>query len=267
MCQQRLPYIEQQVGIGLKLQTDIDFAKEQLFSGEEMLRLSKAQHVAAQLHLAGLIGVRPETLVVSTKLPAVPVLPATDKLVANALAKHPGVGVESAMIDQRFNTYRLARSQLYPQVTLGSSALYGADLTASSDQHLYSGSLVISVPIFDFGMLQANKRSAEDKYQAEKYRLQKVSDDIRRAILDAYGALVIIQETAALYERNAVRADTAFQVALSQSHQGLVPPLAAIDAELLMIDNQEALNDQREKELQQFATLQNAAGGTWAWIR
>jgi hypothetical protein len=46
-----------------------------------------------------------------------------------------------------------------------------------------------------------------------------------------------------------------------------VPPLAAIDAELLLIDDQEALNDQREKELQQFATLQNAAGGTWAWIR
>ena len=175
--------------------------------------------------------------------------------------------MQNAVIDQQFNAYRLARAQTYPQVTLNSTYIYGDNLTSTTDRHLYTGSVTVNVPIFDFGALSANKRAAQDKYLAEKIRLEKVTDDIRRTILDAYAALVVIEEFTASYERDLSRLDTAFRVARSQAQAGLVPPLSAIDAELLVIDAQEALDDQREKELLQCATLQNAAGGTWEWIR
>ena len=76
-----------------------------------------------------------------------------------------------------------------------------------------------------------------------------------------------MQEGAAAAERDVVQADTAFRLARSQWETGLVPQLVATDAELLLIDKKEALNDQRQKELAQFALLQNAAGGTWQWLR
>ncbi len=267
LCEQRLSTIEQQVQGGLKLPTDLEFARAQLRSSQEMLRLTKAQDAAARLDLAALLGMNPERLAVSAKLPSAPALPATETLLANASISHPGVGVANAVVNEQFNALRFARAQMYPQVSLNSTYIYGTNLTAPTDRHLYSGSVVVGVPIFDFGMLRANKRAAEDRYQAEKIRLEKVTADIRRTILDTYGALVVIKATAASYEQAQAKADTALRVARSQAQAGLVPTLTAIDAELMLIDAQEALNDQHEKELLQFATLQNATGGTWGWIR
>ena len=267
LCEQRLENIQKQAQIGLKLPTDVELAKAQLVSSRQVLQLSKAQDASARLHLAALIGIKSDWLAVSTRLPRAPVLPPTDKLLADAFAKHPGVGVQNAVVDQQLNTYRIARAQTYPQVTLNSNYLYGTDLAGSTDRHLYTGNIVVSVPIFDFGALSANKHAAADRYLSEKIRLEKVTDDIRNAILDAYGSLIVIQALAASYESDQIQADTAFQVARSQSQAGLVPPLAATDAELLLIDKEEALNDERKLVLQQFAAVQYATGGTWTWIR
>ncbi len=267
LCEQRLATIQKQMQLGLKLPTDTAAAQAQLASSRQVLQLSKAQDASARLHLAALIGMKPEGLAVSTKLPRAPVLPPTDKLLADAFAKHPGVGVQNAVVDQQFNSYRIARAQTYPQITLNSNYVYGDNLTGSTDRHLYTGAVVVSVPIFDFGALSANKHAAKDKYLSEKIRLEKVADDIRNTILDAYGSLIVIQALAAAYESDAIQADTAFQVARSQSQAGLVPPLSAIDAELVQVDKQEALDDERRQELQQFATIQYATGGTWTWIQ
>lgn len=267
LCEQRLANIEKQVQLGLKLPTDLAAAKAQLTSSQQLVQLSKAQSTSARLHLAALIGIKPESLSVSTRLPASPVLPPTDKLLANAFVKHPSVGVQNAVVDQQLANVRIARAQTYPQVTLNSTYLYGDNLTGSTDRHLYTGVVAVTVPIFDFGALSANKRAAQDKYLAEKARLEKVTDDIRNSILDAYGALVVIQAQRAAYESEAIQAGTAFAVARSQSEAGLIPPLNAADAELLVIDKQEALNDERRTELQQFAMFQYATGGTWTWIQ
>lgn len=267
LCEQRVPNIQQQVQIGLKLPTDLEFAREQLRSSENLLRLARAQNTVARLHLAALLGRSPDALIVSPRLPAAPALPATDKLLSDAAAKHPGIGVQNALIDQQFNAYRSARVQSFPQLSLNSTYNYGANVANSNHRDLYTGALTVSVPIFDFGAQNANKRAAQNRYLAEKTRLEKVTDDIQRTILDAYAALVVMAETAAAYERDLAKLDTAARVARSQSRAGLVSPLAAIDAELLLIDAQEALDDQRVKELIQFATLQNAAGGTWQWVR
>ena len=68
---------------------------------------------------------KPEKFVVSTKLPAAPALPATDKLARERLRKTPGVGVQNAVDRSAIQHVRLARAQMYPQVTLNSTYLYG----------------------------------------------------------------------------------------------------------------------------------------------
>jgi outer membrane protein len=264
---QRLANMREQLRLGLKLATDVDFAAAQLRSSQQRLALSKQQDSAARMDLATLLGREARTLNVVSKLPPSPPLPAVDQLVAQAMAKHPGVGVQAAVVDQRNNDYRLARAQGLPQVALSTGYLHGVDLSAPQDQRLYTAMVTVDVPLFDFGATRARTRAAFDTYLAEKIRLTKVGEDIRRAIIDAYAALVILQASAADAERDAVQAETAFQLVDSQWRSGLVPPLGATDAELALLDKKEALNDLRQKELGQFATLQNAAGGVWSWLR
>ncbi|MBV9128332.1 MAG: TolC family protein [Verrucomicrobia bacterium] len=267
LCEQQLETIEEQVRLGLKLPADAAAARAQLLSSRQVLLLSRAQDTSARLHLAGLLDRKPEQTVVSSRWPTRPALPPAEKFLADAAAKHPSVGVQNAVIGQQFNAFRLARAQTFPQVTANSNFTQGENLTGSAERHLYTGGVTLSVPIFDFGALAASKRAAADKYQAEKIRLEKVRDDIRNSILDAYRALIVIQAQTAAFESDAALAEKNYQVAREQAQAGLIPPLATVAAELAFIDKQESLNDERRLELQQFALFQYATGGTWAWIQ
>src|SRR2546429_2197128 len=196
LAERRVHLLDQSVSItqeqqkqGLKLPIDVKVAKEQSSAAQTLLTLLREQAVAGSLGLSKTLGVSSSpNLPLSNVLPDPPdPPPTTEQLVGACLNHHPSLEKQRAVIDQAKQDYRLGRFRLYPSVYLDGSASYIDDFSGvSNSESFFSGTIAVSIPIFDFGTQLATTRSKLMKYKADKARLLSTADDLNFEVLKVY---------------------------------------------------------------------------------
>jgi multidrug efflux system outer membrane protein len=276
LAERRVKLLDQSVSImqesqkqGLKLPIDVKVAKDQLSSGQTLLRLLREQSVAGSLALSKTLGLSSSpNLSLSNTLPDPPdPPPTTEQLIGACLNHHPSLEKQRAIIDQAKQDYRLERFRLYPSVYLDGSASYIDDFSGvSNSESFFSGAIAISVPIFDFGAQLATTRSKLMKYRAEQARLFSTADDVNYEVLKIYETIYNLTQHILNLQADVSKAQRDVQVIQAQQQQGVAEPLIAIEKELHLIAKQDELEGIAARRLSDYARLQKAAGGAWKWI-
>ncbi len=274
-AERRVQLLNQQVDItqeqqkqGLMLPIDLKLARSQLSGAQTLAKILRQQAVAGRIEMARALGFEsPDELHLSNSLPEPPEPPSADKILSPAaLAEHPSLEIQKAVIDQARQDYRLERFRLYPSVTLQGSAVHIDDF-GSSGAEVYSGAVAVDVPIFDFGAQMSTTRAKLAKYQAERARLSSVADDVTFEIVNIYQAIYVLSQNILSLQQEVAKADRDLQVIGSQQQAGISPPLTAIEKELHLIARRDDLDGLEVRRLMLYAALQKAAGGSWKWIQ
>lgn len=268
LLQQQVSITEEQQKQGLTLPIDLKLARSQLSGALTLSTILRQQAVAGKIELARALGFESANqLKLSNELPEPPPPPrAEDILSTSALANHPSLEVQKALIDEARQDYRLERFRLYPSVTLRGTAVHIDDF-GGSNSDVYSGTVTVDVPIFDFGAQMSNTRAKLFKYKAERARLASVTDDVTFEIVHIYQSIYILSQNILSLQQEVAKADRDLQVTGSQQQAGISPPLTAIEKELHLISKRDDLDGLQVRRLTLYAALQKAAGGAWKWIQ
>ena len=274
-AERRVQLLNQQVNItqeqqeqGLMLPIDLKLARSQLSGAQTLAKILRQQALAGRIEMARALGFESlDELHLSNSLPEPPEPPSAEKILSPAaLAEHPSLEVQKAVIDQARQDYRLERFRLYPSVTLHGSAVHIDDF-GSSGAEVYSGAVAVDVPIFDFGAQMSTTRAKLAKYQAERARLSSVADDVTFEIVNIYQSIYVLSQNILSLQQDVSKADRDLQVVGSQQQAGVSSPLTAIEKELHLIARRDDLDGLEVRRLMLYAALQKAAGGSWKWIQ
>jgi len=268
LLQEQVSITEEQQKQGLTLPIDLKLARSQLNGAQTLSTILRQQAVAGKIELARALGFdSANELRLTNDLPEPPPPPrAEDILSSTNLSKHPSLEVQKAVIDQAQQDYRLERFRLYPSVNLRGSAVHIDDF-GSNGAEVYSGSVSVDVPIFDFGAQQSTTRAKLAKYQAERARLGSVTDDVTFEIVTIYQSIYVLSQNILSLQQEVAKADRDFQVTGSQQQQGIATPLTAIEKELHLIAKRDDLDGLQVRRLMLYAALQKASGGSWKWFQ
>jgi len=271
----RVDLLEQQVSItqeqqkqGLMLPIDLKLAQSQLSGARTLAKILRQQAVAGEIEIARALGFdSPAELHLSNALPEPPEPPTAEQLLAkSSLGQHPSLQVQRQVTEQARQDYRLERFRLYPSVTLDGTATHIDDFSPASAE-IYTGSITVSVPVFDFGAQLATTRGKLAKYSAERARVLSVADDVTFQIETIYQSIYVLSQNILSLQQEVAKVDRDLQVISSQQQQGIAPPLTAIEKELLLIAKRDDLDGLLVRRLTRYAALQKAAGGAWKWIQ
>ena len=274
-AEKRVKLLGQQVDItqeqqkqGLMLPIDLKLARSQLSGSQTLATILRQQAIAGKIELARALGFEsPDQLHLSNSLPEPPEPPNAEKILSPAaLAEHPSLEIQKAVIDQARQDYRLERFRLYPSVTLEAAAVHIDDF-GSSGAEVYTGAVRVDVPIFDFGAQTSATRAKLAKFQAERARLSSVADDVTFEIVTIYQSIYVLSQNILSLQQEVAKADRDLQVIGSQQQAGISPPLTAIEKELHLIARKDDLDGLEVRRLMLYAALQKAAGGSWKWIQ
>jgi outer membrane protein TolC len=268
LLQKQVNITEEQQKQGLTLPIDLKLARSQLSGAQTLSTILRQQAVAGKIELARALGFdSANELRLSNDLPEPPPPPRAEDILSSAnLSKHPSLEVQKALIDQAQQDYRLERFRLYPTVNLRGSAVHIDDF-GSNGAEVYSGSVAVDVPIFDFGAQQSTTRAKLAKYQAERARLGSVADDVTFQIVTIYQSIYVLSQNILSLQEEVAKADRDFQVTGSQQQQGIATPLTAIEKELRLIAKRDDLDGLEVRRLMLYAALQKASGGSWKWFQ
>jgi outer membrane protein len=268
LLQKQVDITQEQLRQGLMLPIDLKLAQSQLGGAQTLAKILRQQAVAGKIQLARALGFEfPDQLHLSNSLPEPPEPPSADKILSRAaLAGHPSLEIQKAVIDQAKEDYRLERFRLYPSVTLHGEAIYINDFGSSSAE-AYVGGVNVDVPIFDSGAQMSTTRAKLAKYQAERARLSSVADDVTVEVVNIYQSIYVLSHNILQLQQDVAKADRDLQVIGSQQQAGISPPLTAIEKELHLIAKRDDLDGLEVRRLMLYAALQKAAGGSWKWLQ
>jgi multidrug efflux system outer membrane protein len=271
--EQRVEITQMLFKLQLKLQQDVDLAKAMLVADQQMLTATKQSVRDSYAVLALLIG-RPATPVLrlDAKRPSFSTLPPLQDLLRIAREKHPSVGVQRSVADYAVAKLRLDQAGLLPQATFNTNYAVGenfAELAASNANTptRYAAGVSVSVPIFDWGSQLAQVRESRVKLEAEKARLAQVQMDVSTALARLYDTEHNLEQQLSTEIATQVSTENSARLAREQRTAGVVDQLTLANAEINLLTAEGITEATRLLELQNYAALQQAAGGVWSWVQ
>jgi outer membrane protein TolC len=268
LLQKQVDITREQRNQGLMLPIDLKLAENQLSGAQTLATILRQQAVAGRIELARALGLdNANDLHLTNELPQPPEPPQAEALLsATNLEKHPSLEAQKATVDRAREDYRLQKFRLYPSVSLQGTALHIDDF-GSSNAEVYLGSILVDVPIFDFGSQLSTTRAKLANYQAERARLGAVKDELTNEIVGIYQSIYVLSQNILSLQEEVAKADRDLQVTSSQQQQGIAAPLTAIEQELRLISKRDNLDGLEVRRLMLYARLQKAGGGAWKWIQ
>ena len=169
-------------------------------------------------------------------------LPPLDALKAAALANRHEIKEQEMRISIAQEEQRLAKSQLYPEVSIIADGSASSDYRARSNT-FFIGMVHLSMPLFEFGATRANVRSKALLVTKEEKTLQSVKGTIVQDVIGAY-AKIHNWEADIETKKKAVEQATEFaRLMRAQFDQNLTSLSSLMDAEYTLYASRKALSD------------------------
>lgn len=270
---QRVEIVKLQFELQLKLAQDVELARAELTADEQALSSTRQSVHDSYAVLASLIGQPPgQVAQLERERPRFNTLPPLDALLKQASLRHPAIGVQETVVDIEAEKYRLAVAGLLPSANLSTSYAVGENLahissTSTDTPMLYTAGLVVNVPIFDWGSQLAAVRESRLKVGAEQAREEQVKMSVATNLAKLYSAVHDLERQLASGVQARVNAGNAAALARQQRAAGNLDQLSLVEAETAFLNAEDAVENTLLAELEEYAALQNAAGGAWNWVK
>jgi NodT family efflux transporter outer membrane factor (OMF) lipoprotein len=254
---------------GITNELDVALATRELATFEGQIPAVEAEVKAAQYTLAVLVGDYPENMARELATPAmIPTMPApaAPGLPIDLLKRRPDIQEAERELAAATARIGVATANLFPDVSV-SAAIgvqgQGWGTTPNVSKHIWSFGPGAIWPLLDFGALDAAVEVADyaaqaslasyrktiltavsqvdsslDAYEAQQYRLDKLSDAM-------------------------VAAQRAVDLATERYNRGLTDFLNVVDAERQFYDLQEQYAEAQVSQGEQFVELYKSLGGGW----
>lgn len=269
--QHTLDLVERELRMRNKTVADLESARTQLATDRALLPTLKQQLGVSRDRLAVLAGkapgdwTPPDFALAEFTLPKD--LPLT---VPSALVRErPDILAAEAQLHEASADIGVATAQLYPNISLSASLTQEALKTATlftSAGNAWSFGAAIAAPIFHGGALEAQKRAAQDEYEAAFATYRQTVLQSFGQVADVLQALDHDAELVAAQEEALTSSERALRAARDSYAVGAVEVLQVIDAERQY--EQAQLGDTRAKAQRYLDTVDlfGAMGGGWrAW--
>ena len=183
--------------------------------------------------------------------------------------QRPDILVAEAELHAASAQIGVATAQLYPNITLGANLMQQflkPDTIFDPASNIWSVGLDLAAPIFHGGELQAQKRAAEDAYEA-------TLDSYEQTVLAAFGQVAdlldgLAHDAEALAAERAAydSAESAVQLNRTSYSLGNITLLQVVDAERVLQQARVGLARAEAQRYLDTAQLFVAMGGGW-WDR
>lgn len=238
-------------GVGQGRQADVLRAQVEIARMDEELTRMRTERVAAAARLNALLdrGDRPVASVVLPEFPES--LPPLGALVAEAQANRPMVRAGEADVRSADAGVRLARREIWPDLTFG--AQYGQrPMPEGGTDHMLSLMLGVTVPVFAGSRQLAMRREAEAMRLMASADLEGMRADTRGRVAELYAAVQRSQRLAELYRGTILPQSRATVTSSLSSYR-----VGGVDF-MTLLDNQMTVNRYRQ-ELYQLEAEQGQA--------
>jgi NodT family efflux transporter outer membrane factor (OMF) lipoprotein len=266
-----LRLVQDQLNAGAASDIDVDSATSQLTSDRTLLPPLRQQLDAAQHALAVLTGKTPagwtpldfdlDQLVLPEELPV--------SLPSALVHQRPDILASEAQLHAASAAVGVANAALYPNITLSADIMQEflkPDAIFNPASNIWGFGASLAAPIFHGGALQAQKRGAEDAYQAALADYEQAVLDSFRQVADLLDGLAHDAELLTA-EQGAYRsAAAALQLTRTGYRLGNSTLLQVLDAQRLLQQASIGLARAQAQRYLDTAQLFVAMGGGW-WDR
>ncbi len=193
-------------------------------------------------------------------------LPLLGDVVAAALARRPELAVAEAVIEGSAAAERVARSELWPDVTVGVQLADGRDLAGMRET---MGSLMLgaSLPVFARRRQLAMRDEAAAMRQMADADRAMLTAETAGEVAMAHAELARARRLRDLYAREVIpAAEAALTASLAAYRAGSVPFMAVLDAQMALASHREGLLALDRDEGIAWAMLESLTGADWLTI-
>ncbi|OYT74880.1 MAG: hypothetical protein CFK49_06190 [Armatimonadetes bacterium JP3_11] len=262
-AQERRRLIRAQVDAGVAAQFDLLRAETAVAQAEQALLNARNQRELAVAALNNLLGRDLNTPVQVVKPTTLPPLQEAelDALTQQAYQNRPEIvaaerGVELARVN-----IQNARRGALPSIVLTGQADFNLNTSPFNPRReSYTGTVVLSAPIWDSGITRAREAQARDDLEIAQLRLQQAKEGVALEVRQAYLNLRDAQKRLAVAQKGLEQATEALRLARVRFEAGVSPQLEISDAELAFTQAQTNLVDAQFDYLDAYAALQRAIG-------
>ncbi|HEV8014048.1 MAG TPA: efflux transporter outer membrane subunit [Stellaceae bacterium] len=266
--QQNLRLVKDEVTAGAGTELDIETANSQLAADRTLLPPLRQQLSVAQHALAVLVGKSPanwtppafalEQLTLPVELPV---------SLPSALAhQRPDILAAEAQLHVASAAVGVANAQLYPQLTLSADVMQQflkPDTIFDPMSNIWSIGMNLAAPIFHGGSLHAQKREAEDTYEATLASYEQTVLSAFGQVADTLDGLAHDSEQLAAEQAAYQSADATVRLTRTSYSLGNASLLQVLDAQRQLQQARLGLARAEAQRYLDSAQLFVALGGGW----
>ncbi len=259
-------FVQERYDRGITNELDVTLAKRELAQLQSQAAPLMAQIDAARYVIAVLIGEFPENLGSELKKPAMlPTLPARIRagLPIELLRRRPDILEAERQVASATAQIGVATADLFPQVAVTAAAGRQTGITPLTISTIWSVGPAITVPLLDFGRLDAVVEKAD-------FRTRELLANYKQTVLNADREVdTAVDAYAAQQDRLRHLADAltaarrAVTLATERFDRGLTDSLNVIDAQRQEYEIEQQYVTAQESAAVQFVTLYKSLGGGW----
>jgi len=261
-----LAMAQAQLNFGLATQADVDTAEKTAQENQMAYEAASGLAVESFLQLSLMLGIdNPESFVVQTNYPAMPMLPSYPVLMALIEDHQPSVLEQEALLGEAKASLALDQNRIWPTVNFQGNYAY-ADGYSSTNASLWTAFVTVNVPIFDFGVLHQTARSDLASVQAHALDVEAAKSDLLQNLYMAYSAIRDNTYAAATTNSEVASAEKEWKkTEILQTAEAI--PLGEILAnEQAYITARIGQEDTTVRNILSYAHLQSVVGGRWNWL-
>lgn len=235
-----------QLAAGVATQIDVTRAEAQLATEEQQLLQQETVTFNSELILKRALEIPEDAMIEIRDFKASRAIDATllDLTGSAVLGSRLDFTVQQQQLEQNRLEVRAARYQRVPTISLNAGAGIGSEVFWRGDYNeLWNIGITASVPIFDGGRIESNKRLADSRFRAQELRVnnlqRRINDEVRFAVRDARSRLSQI----GVAEKNAALAAEELRLARIRFEQGVADNREIVDAQNKLAAANDNLND------------------------
>jgi outer membrane protein TolC len=233
-------FAKARVAAELANQVESTRAETALVRAQQDLAEAENARAAAYRALATLLGTREPITVRATNTP--PAEPgAVDALVAEARTRRPEVAAQRATIAAAEASARASEWRWSPSLS-GFANLRGQNYTGfSGDKYAWAVGLQVDWLMFDGGIRDAQRHTAEAQRREAEVRLELLGDTVSDEVANAHGSLDTKRRGVAAAQRSVELARETLRLVRAQYEAGTAKQLDVLQAQDVLVGSEVAL--------------------------
>jgi len=181
---------------------------------------------------------------------------------SSLVRQRPDIRAADAVMHQASANIGVATANLYPQITLSTSAgLIGTSFTNGGN--VWNFGAALAQPIFNGGALRAEKRKAVAAYEEAGATYQQVILQAFEQVADSLRAIEHDAQTLQARTEAAAQAEATYNMASQRYHAGGISQLSLLDAQRQYLQTTIDRTNSAASRYADSASLFQALGGGW----